>query len=251
MSRAHGFTIARLTVIAGVLTLLLLAAAGAAAQSAGTPTHPAVDQVAQAASGSLQAAAHEFIAILNTLAQMPRPLPLQLALVVCGLALTLAGWRLSHTTLLMIGFAAGAALLMLYVMRGGTAATFTALFLGGMVGALLSFVVFYVALFALGFYAGAALTLLAAALLGLAPVTLFGLLLGGLAGGALMLALRGLLLLAVAAGAGGLMLSLGLGLGLHWAVLFALAGLLVQSALSAVYPAPARPAAYADERGLW
>lgn len=238
MRRTPVLLTARLALTVCVLALLLTPAAGVFAQQNGGP----VDQITGAASGTLQAAAHEFSAIFERLAQLPRPLPLRLALIACGLALVSAGWRMSHAALIVIGFAGGAALIMLYLTRGGTTATFVALFLGGIVGAGMSVFVFYVALFALGFYAGAALILLICTALGLVPVTLLGLLAGGLIGGALMLALRGPLLVALAAGAGGLMLSFGLGLGLHWAALFALAGLLAQSALSAVYPTPPRPA---------
>ena len=232
----------RAALAAGALGLLLVAAAGAAAQAAETPTHPAVDQVAGAASGALQALGREIAVLYQRLAEAPRPLPLRLALILCGLALVSAGWRMSHTALVVVGFAAGAALITLYLTRGGSAATFAALCLGGIVGAGMSVFVFYVAVFALGFYAGAALTLLVSTAVGLTPVTLLGLLAGGLGGGALLLALRGPLLIALAAAAGGLMLSFGLGLGLHWAALFALAGLLAQAALSAVYPSAPRPA---------
>lgn len=244
MKRLSWTNAARLALIAGALALLLPAAGVAAQQVPITPAHPAVDQVAGAARSTLQAAAHELVALLNTLAQMPLPPLLRLALAGCGLALVSVGWRMNHTALIVVGFAAGSALIALYISRGGAAVTFSALFLGGMIGAGMSLFVFYAALFALGFYAGAAFILLAAAPLGLTPVTLFGLLLGGLAGGALLLVLRGPLLLAIAAGAGGLMLSLGLGLELHWAALFTLAGLLAQSALSAIFPVPAPPRWY-------
>lgn len=241
MKRRSWTNLARLALVAGALALLLPAAGVAAQQTPVAPGHPAVDQVAGAARSALQAAAHELVALLDTLAQMPLPPLLRLALVGCGLVLVSAGWRMNHTALIVVGFAAGSALVALYLSRGGVAVTFSALFLGGIIGAGMSLFVFYVALFALGFYAGAALALLAAAPLGLAPVTVFGLLLGGLASGALLLTLRGPLLLAIAAAAGGLMLSLGLGLGLHWAALFTLAGLLAQSALSAIFPVPTPP----------
>lgn len=224
------------------LLLLLIAAAGAAAQTAETPAHPVVDQVTGAAGSALQTLAREVVLLYEQLAESPLPLSLRLALIGCGLALVSTGWRMSHVALVIIGFAAGAALIALYLTRGGGPATFAALFLGGIVGAGMSVFVFYVAVFALGCYAGAAFTLLVSTTIGLTPVTLLGVLAGGLIGGALLLVLRGPLLVALAAAAGGLMLSLGLGVGLRWAVLFTLAGLLAQAVLSAVYTAPPRPA---------
>lgn len=250
MQRPPWLKAARLALIAGALALLLLAAAGVTAQQT-PPAHPAVNQITDAARAAFQTALHEFVAGLRALTQMPLSLTMRLVLAVGGLALVSAGWRMNYTALIIAGFAAGSGLIALYLSRGGTGVTFIALFLGGIIGAGMSLFVFYVALFALGFYAGAALALLAAAPLGLAPVTLLGLGLAGLAGGALLLALRGPLLLLAAAAAGGLMLSLGLGLGPHGAALAALAGLLAQSALSAAYPAPAPQQARDPEPSGW
>lgn len=230
-----------------VLGLLMLATAliwtalpGAGVALAQDGAEPTVVPAEEIAGGvvdlTVQAAENTAGLIEDTLSrivQSPRSELGRLLLVIGGVVLLFAGWRLYEFVVLIAGFVVGAALALALFNPDSNEVIITtaALLLGGVAGALLGFFLYHVAVFVIGAYIGIALTNGAATALALAPVSPLVLLVGGIIGGLLLLGLSFEFLILVAALIGAQMLTLGLGLDAAWTLIFAVVGVILQLVL--------------------
>lgn len=169
---------------------------------------------------------------LNTffenLASPPRTALTSVLLVMGGALLLLLGWRIYEYIIVIAGALIGAVTLLTVAEDANTIIQIGAFLIGGLVGAVLAIFVYYVAVFLIGFYTGVALTNAIAVGLSLTPVSTFALLLGGIIGGVVLLALSFELLVILSSVVGAQMLATGLDLGIEWTFLFAVVGVLIQ-----------------------
>lgn len=170
----------------------------------------------------------EFIERLTT---SPQSDVARVLLVVGGIILLAAGWRVYDFIIIIAGFLIGAMIMLSLVTTENTLIALGAMLLGGLVGAALGAFLYYVAVFLIGAYLGTLLTAAAANALSLEPVSALALLAGGIVGGVVLIGLSFEFLVLLSSLVGGQMLSLGLGLGVGWTVLFVLAGIVIQFAL--------------------
>lgn len=152
-------------------------------------------------------------------------------LVVGGIILLIAGWRIYDFIIIIAGFLIGAMIGLSLVTTDNTLIALAALLLGGLIGAALGAFLYYAAVFVIGAYIGVVLTAAAANALSLTPISPLALLLGGIIGGVVLIGLSFEFLVLLSSLVGAQMLSLGLGLGVAWTLLFVVAGVVLQFAL--------------------
>lgn len=217
-----------------LIALMALLAVGTVAAQDATTLPPAND--AEAAAGELvevteNVATASLTAIdrfINSLVQTPQSDLGRLLLIIGGVVLLVAGWRLYEYIIVIAGFVVGAMIGLSLVVTDSTVLAVLVLLVGGLIGALLSIFLYYVAVFFIGAYVGIVLTGAAAAALSLAPVSPIALLIGGIIGGLVMLAVSVEFLVLLSVITGAQMLALGLGLGVAWVLIFAVIGLIAQ-----------------------
>lgn len=165
---------------------------------------------------------------LDRLITTPKSDLARVLLVMGGVVLLLAGWRVYDFVVVIAGFVIGAAVAVSLLTTTSTMITVGAVLLGGVLGAILSVYLYYVAVFLIGAYIGIVLTgALTVALTDAqaAPLILF---VGGLIGGLIMISLSFEFLVFFAALVGAQMLALGMNLGVIWTIIFALIGVVMQ-----------------------
>lgn len=156
-------------------------------------------------------------------------------LIIGGIVLLVAGWRIYEFIILLSGILIGATFTAALVPDGNAVAVIAALIIGGVAGALLSVFVYYVAVFLNGAYVGIILTGGIARLLSLEPVSGLALVIGALIGGLMLLALSFELLIVLSALVGAQLLVLGLGLTTIWTLVFAILGIIIQLAAARAF----------------
>lgn len=159
----------------------------------------------------------------------------RILLVVGGVLLLIAGWRIYDFIIVVAGFLIGALIAGSLVTTDNTFISLGVFLVGGLIGALLSAILYYVAVFMIGAYLGISLTGALANALSLAPVSPLALLVGGLIGGLVLIGLSFEFLVLVSALVGAQMLTLGFGLNVVWTLIFAVVGVIVQLGLLRVY----------------
>lgn len=152
----------------------------------------------------------------------------RILLVVGGVVLLVAGWRVYDFIVIIAGFLIGASIAAALVTTDSTVIAIAALLIGGFIGAALGIFLYYVAVFLIGAYIGIVLTAALASALSLTPVSALALFVGAIIGGMVLIALSFEFLILLSSLVGGQMLSLGLGLGPAWTVVFVLAGVIIQ-----------------------
>lgn len=172
---------------------------------------------------------------INRLTQTPQSDVVRLLMIVFGVLLLLAGWRIYDYIALIAGFIVGALIAMSLVPAGDTLVTLIGALIGGVIGAALGAFLYYIAVFLIGVYVGVVLTNGLAAMLGLAPVSPLVLLIGGLTGGLLMVALSFELLILFSALVGAQMITLALGLQPVWTLVLAAIGVIIQLGLARTF----------------
>jgi hypothetical protein len=198
------------------------------------PTEPVVnlEEVAEDAVQITQNAAEATVqtvdSLLQRLLQTPQSQIVKVLLVVGGVILLFVGWRIYHIVILLAGFLVGAAFAAALVGEASTLMTLAAILIGGLIGAVLSYFLYYVAVFVIGAYIGILITGGLANVLGLAPVSPLVLLFGAVIGGAVLLALSIELLVILSALVGAQMITLALGLGVEWTLILAVIGVIIQ-----------------------
>lgn len=175
-----------------------------------------------------ESTANSLEGFLNRLITTPQSDIARVLLIAGGVVLLLAGWRVYDFIVIIAGFIIGASVAVALVSADNTFLVIAALLLGDMLGAVLSVFVYYVAVFLIGVYIGIALTNALLTALSLTPISPFVLLIGGIIGGMVLLALSFEFLALMSSLVGAQMLTLGLGLPVLWTVIFAIVGVAVQ-----------------------
>ena len=201
------------------------------ADQVNTTPVPADDVAGEIVDTTVQTAettADIFQSFLERLIQTPRSDVARVLLIIGGVVLLVAGWRISDFVILIAGFLVGAAIGLSLVTTDTALIAVAALLVGGLIGAALAAFVYYVAVFVIGAYFGIALTGGLAGMLALTPVSSIALLIGGLIGGLVLIGLSFEFLVILSALVGAQMLALGFGLNVVWLLVLAALGIVVQ-----------------------
>jgi hypothetical protein len=168
---------------------------------------------------------------LDRLITTPKSDIARVLLVVGGVILLVAGWRVYDLIIVIAGFVIGASVAVSLVTSENTLIVVGALLLGGLIGAFLSVFVYHIAVFLIGAYVGIVLTNALAAALDVTPISALILFIGGIIGGIVLLGLSFEFLVVLSSLVGAQMLSLGLNLDVMWTLIFAIIGVVVQLGL--------------------
>jgi hypothetical protein len=175
--------------------------------------------------------AEEIEDFLERLTTAPRSDVATVLLILGGLTLLVAGWRIYDFIIIVAGALIGAIAAASLLTTSSELILIGALLLGGLLGAALAIFLYYIAVFLVGAYVGIVLTAAGASTLGLTPVSALALLIGAIIGGIVLLALSFEFLILASSLVGAQMLALGLDLGAAWVAVFAIIGVIVQLAL--------------------
>lgn len=227
----------RLFIILALFVALLLGVAVTAQEA--TPVDPLTDPAAEEMAQDLvevtteaaEATAATAQTFLDRLVQVPQSDVARVLLITGGLILLLAGWRVYEFIILIAGFLIGAAVAVSLVITESLLVNIVIMLIGGLVGATLSALIYPVAVFLIGAWVGIALTGGLASALALTPVSSIVLLIGGVIGGIILVALSFQFLILLSALVGAQMLTLGLGLAAVWTLVLAVIGIVVQLGL--------------------
>lgn len=223
-----------------ILTLLVSAFAFAgvvSAQDVVTPPpptatpDPAAAGVVDAAAGAAEAFTNTAATLWEQLAQTPQSDLARVILIVGGVVLLLAGWFVYEWIILIAGFLIGAMTALTILDPTDTLLALVVFLIGGVIGAALGALLYYVAVFLIGGYIGILLTQGIAVALNLLPVTLIAVLIGFIVGGIILILLSMELLIIFSAIVGAQMIALALGLDVAWMILLALVGMVAQLAV--------------------
>jgi hypothetical protein len=223
-----------------VIALLVgsLALAGAiSAQEVITPLpptatpDPAAAGVVDAAAGAAEAFTNTALTLWEQLSQTPRSDIARVVLIIGGVVLLLAGWLVYEWIILIAGFLIGAMTALTLLDQPNTLLALVIFFIGGVIGAALGALLYYVAVFLIGGYIGIIVTQGIAVALNLQPVTLIAVLVGFIVGGIILILLSLELLILFSAIVGAQMIALALNLGVEWMILLALVGMVAQLAI--------------------
>lgn len=168
---------------------------------------------------------------IDRLTTTPQTDLVRVLLVVGGVILLIAGWRVYDYIVIIAGFLIGASLLVSLVETDSTFLTVAAFLIGGLIGAILGSFLYYFAVFIIGAYIGILLTNAIGVALSLEPVTAIALVVGAIIGGIVLIGLSFEFLVILSSVVGAQMLTLGLGLDVYWTLIFAIAGIVIQFAL--------------------
>ena len=214
------------------LTILLLAVTPVLAQEDEPPpsddvAEEIVDFTVDTAEGTVEEV-EDFIERLTT---TPQSELAQVLLVVGGVLLLVAGWRVYDYIVIIAGLLIGAAIGASVVTTDSEIIILAAMLIGGVIGAFISVFLYYLAVFLIGAYIGIALINAAAVAFELTPVSSLALLFGAIVGGVVLIGLSFEFLVLLSSVVGAQMLSLGLGLDVFWTLIFAIAGVVIQFGL--------------------
>jgi hypothetical protein len=172
---------------------------------------------------------------INRLTTAPKSDVVRVIMILFGVLLLVAGWRIYDYIALIAGFIVGALVAMSLVNTTDQLVLLLVALIGGVIGAALGAFLYYIAVFLIGVYVGVVLTNQLAAILTLTPVLPLVLLIGGLIGGLLMVALSFELLILFSALVGAQMITLALGLSPLWTLVIAVIGVIVQLGLARTF----------------
>jgi hypothetical protein len=190
----------------------------------------AANTVASTAADAAQSIAGTAQSLWAQLTQTPQSDLLRIVLIVGGLVLLLAGWLVYEWIILIAGFLIGATTALALLPQDNTLIALLIFLVGGLIGAGLGALLYYVAVFLIGGYLGILVTEGIAAALGLGEVSLVAVLVGLVVGGIILVMLSFELLVVFSALVGAQMIALALNLGLGWMLLMALVGIVLQLA---------------------
>jgi hypothetical protein len=185
-------------------------------------------QTAQATANTLQ----DFV---NRLIQTPKSEIARVLLILGGVILLVAGWRVSDFITLIAGFLIGVMVALSLVPSDNSLISIATILIGGLIGAALGYFLFYVAIFLIGAYIGIVLTNGLAIQLTLLPANPIVLVLAALIGGLVLTGLSFQFLILISALIGAQMITLGLGLAPVWTLVLAAVGVIVQIGLARYY----------------
>ncbi len=171
----------------------------------------------------------------NRLTQTPDSTAMRVVMLLVGLVLLVAGWRIYEFVIVIAGAMVGAAIATSLVVTTDAGTNLILLILGGVIGAALSWFLYYVAVFLIGMHFGILLTNGLASSLALQPVSPLVLIIGGIIGGVILLGLSFQFLIILSSLVGAQLLTLALGLPSLWTLVLALLGILIQFGLTRTY----------------
>lgn len=201
------------------------------AQDPAPTTVPIVTTTIDAA----QATTDIMLNFFNRLTQTPDSTIMRVVMIVVGLVLLVAGWRVYEFVIVIAGAMVGAAIATSLVVSADATTNLIVLLVGGLIGAVLSFFLYYVAVFLIGMHFGILLTNGLATTLALQPVSPLVLLIGGVIGGIILLGLSFQFLIILSSLVGAQLLTVALGLPALWVFVFAVIGIVIQFALTRTY----------------
>lgn len=196
-----------------VLVLCLLGAAAAAAQT----------DVIETATNITQG-------LLARLAQAPQSDVGRGLLILGGIILLFAGWLVYEFVIALAGFLVGATVALSLVPDANTLLTIVLILVGGLIGAAIGGLLYYVAVFLIGGYTGMAVTNAIVVAITQATPSEIVLIIGFIVGGIILLLFSFELLIVVSSIVGAQMIAQGLGLGIEWVLILALVGIVLQAA---------------------
>jgi hypothetical protein len=223
--------IALFWLLCAVFSLAALTGIAAAQEAETTPEATESSVVAEgfaAAEGMVEAAAGAAGDLWAQVTQTPRSDVARLLLIVGGIILLVAGWFIYEWIILIAGFMIGASVALATFSDTNAILQIVVFLIGGLFGAVLGGLLYYVAVFLIGGYIGLALTQALAAALSLLPVSLIAAIIGFLIGGFVLVVLSLELLIFFSAIVGAQMIALALNLGLPWMLMLALVGMVLQ-----------------------
>ncbi len=189
-------------------------------------TNSVVDTAAEAANTITGAALN----IWDQITQTPQSDFARIVMVVGGVVLLIAGWYVYEWIILIAGFLIGGTIALGLVTSTDALLSLVVFLVGGVIGAALGAVLYYIAVFLIGGYVGIALTEAIAVALNLTPVSLLAVIAGFIVGGIVLMVLSMELLVVLSAVVGAQMIGLALNLGIGWVLLLALIGIILQFA---------------------
>jgi hypothetical protein len=221
-----------------VVLLILAVLVVTAILSQSTPLLPS-DEVAGSIVESTENLAENtvdaFSGILDRLLVTPRSALVRALLIVGGILLLVAGWRIYDYIVVIAGIVVGATIALSLVTTDNTLVAIGAMIIGGLIGALLGVFLYYAAVFVIGAYIGIVLTGAIIDAVSTTPPSPVLLLIGAVVGGLLLIGLSFEFLVLLSSLVGAQMLALGLGLPLIWTLIFAIIGMIVQFMLMRRY----------------
>jgi len=195
----------------------------------------AAEDIVDFTTQTAQVTANTLEDFINRLIQTPKSEIARVLLILGGVILLVAGWRVYDFITLIAGFLIGVMVALSLVTTDNTLINIAALLIGGLIGAALGYFLFYVAVFLIGAYIGIVLTNGLAIQFTLFPANPIVLLLGALIGGLVLTGLSFQFLILLSALIGAQMVTLGLGLGPVWTLVLAAIGIIVQIILARYY----------------
>lgn len=220
-----------LWITCALFLLALVSFSWAAAQTTDPTPVPLVEDTLQTAEATTDAV----MSFFNRLTQTPQSDITRVVMIVVGLVLLVAGWRVYEFVIVIAGALVGASVAASLVASNDTVINLVALLVGGVIGALLNWFLYYVAVFLIGFHFGILLTNGLANMLALQQVSPWVLVIGGLFAGIILLGLSFEFLILVSSLVGAQMLTLALGLQPVWTLVIAVIGIIIQFALTRTY----------------
>lgn len=226
------------SIVYGLLAaLLLIASMGVVSAQEATPipnpnaAEDTAQDIVDLTVASAESAATTLEAFINRLTTTPRSDVVRVLMFIGGVVLLVMGWRVYDYIVLIAGFVIGAMVGGSLFTIDNTLMTLAAILIGGIIGAGISYFLYYGAVFLIGAYIGIALTNALAISLSLTPVSAVALLLGGLIGGVVLVGLSFEFLILLSALVGAQLLTLSLSLTPIWTLAFTLAGIVMQVGL--------------------
>ncbi len=227
--------------ITALLALLLIPAGLLLAQDDGAGEEPPAievnedqlaDDIASVAEGVTEATVELSTDIIDRLTMAPQSEVVALLMVIGGVALLFAGWRIYDLLIVLAGVLVGAMIGLAAVQTDNAVVEMAAVLIGGVIGGFLSVFLFYIAVFFIGAYVGLALVAVAANILNTGDPAAIASILGAILGGIILLMLSGELLIVFSAFLGAELVVLALGLDPVWTLILAVIGVVVQLALA-------------------
>ena len=228
--------------IIGILALVLLMSTVVGMAQDAVPTSVPDDAVEETAGDIVQFTTQTAVSTANTLegfidrlTQTPKSDFARILLIIGGVVLLVAGWRIYDVVTLVAGFLIGALIALSLLNTDNTLITIAGILVGGLIGAALGYFMFMVAIALIGAYLGIVVANGIAFQLSLAPINPIVLLIAAILGALVMVGLSFQFLILLSALVGAQMLTLGLGLTPIWTLIFAAIGILVQIGLARAY----------------
>ncbi len=215
--------------IAALVSAFALVGMVGAQDTTPVPTlDPALEGMVEAAGGAAQTVSGAAGQIWAQLTQAPQSDLARILMIVGGIVLLVAGWYVYEWIILIAGFLIGGVAALALLNEPNALLGVVIFLIGGVIGAALGALLWYVAVFLTGGYVGIVVTQGLAAALNALPVSLVAIVVGFLIGGVILILLSVELLIVFSAIVGAQMIALALDLGFAWMVLLALAGMVVQ-----------------------